>query len=358
MDFSLLEFVPDGIVVTDAGGTIVFANRTGAELFGWDPGELVGQGVEILLPARYRDRHAGLRAGYQAAPRSRPMGLATELMALRRDGTEFPAEISLSPLRTSVGTLAVAAVRDVSERRRIEAKALLYRQAQEEVRARDEFLSVASHELRTPVTALHVQLQMLQRVAARAGASPEAVRERIEALDKQVRRLGNLVEALLDLSRIRLGRLELSREDVDLVEVAREVVAPYLVDPALARGSSVRVVAEGPIVARVDRVRVEQVLANLLANAAKFGEGRPIEVRVAREVGLVRVAVADQGVGLSPEEAARIFGRFERAAPAQHFPGLGLGLYVAREIAEAHGGRISAEGAPGKGATFTVELPG
>ena len=170
MDFSLLEFVPDGIVVADENGTIVYANATAVELFGWERDELVGQAVESLIPARHRSVHLGLRRGYHEAPRPRPMGLGMDLAALRKDGTEFPAEISLSPLRSGGITWAVAAVRDATERRRIEAKALLYRQAKEEVRARDEFLSVASHELRTPVTALHVQLQMLQRVVERTGA--------------------------------------------------------------------------------------------------------------------------------------------------------------------------------------------
>jgi PAS domain S-box-containing protein len=357
MDFSLLEFVPDGIVVSDEAGAIVYVNATAAELFGWDREELVGQAVEVLLPARFRPRHAGLRSGYHAAPRQRPMGIAADLSGLRKDGSEFPAEISLSPLRTEDGVLAVAAVRDVSERRRIEAKALLYRQAQAEVRARDEFLSVASHELRTPVTALQVQIQMLDRVAGRSGGVPEAVRERIYAIDRQTRRLGRLVEALLDVSRIRLGRLELRREPVDVSALAREVAAPYQESPELARGSKVTVVAPDPVVIQADRVRLEQVLGNLTGNAAKFGEGRPIEILVTRTDEGVRITVADQGVGIEPGQAARLFGRFERAAPAQHYPGLGLGLYVAREIVEAHGGRISVTGAPGKGATFVVELP-
>ncbi len=171
MDFSLLEFVPDGIVVADPDGTIVYANAVMVDLFGWERSEMVGQAVEMLLPARFRGGHRGLREGFHRAPRPRPMGLGSDLAALRKDGSEFPAEISLAPIRSSEGSWAIAAVRDVSERRRVEAKALLYRQAREDVRARDEFLSIASHELRTPVTALHVQLQMLQRVVERSGAS-------------------------------------------------------------------------------------------------------------------------------------------------------------------------------------------
>jgi len=358
MDFSLLEFVPDGILVADADGMVVYVNAMMLELFGWERKEIVGQPVEMLLPARFRGGHRGLREGFQREPRPRPMGLGADLAALRKDGSEFPAEISLAPLRTADGAWAIAAIRDVSERRRIEAKAILYRQAREDVRARDEFLSIASHELRTPVTALHVQLQMLQRVVERAGASvPEPVQERVTALDRQVRRLADLVEALLDLSRIRLGRLELAREPLDVAALARDVAAPYQADPEMANGSPVQVAAPEPAVGSLDRVRVEQVLENLLANAVKFGEGKPVEIRVERDGALIRVTVTDHGVGIEPGERERIFGRFERAAPAQHYAGLGLGLYVSREIVEAHGGRIRAEGTPGEGSTFTVELP-
>jgi two-component system sensor kinase FixL len=358
MDFSLLEFVPDGIVVTDAEGLIVYANAMTVDLFGWDRDEMIGQPVEMLLPARFRVGHRGLRSAYLSAPRPRPMGLGTDLAALRKDGREFPAEISLAPIRSGEDRWAVAAVRDVTERRRVEQKALLYRQAREDVRARDEFLSIASHELRTPVTALHVQLQMLGRVVERSGASvPGPVRDRVAGLDRQVRRLAGLVEALLDLSRIRLGRLELTREPVDVAALAVDVAAPYQADPELANGSTVRVVASGPAIGSLDRVRIEQVLENLVANAVKFGEGKPVEIRVELAGGSIRVVVTDQGVGIDPAERDRIFGRFERAAPAQHYPGLGLGLYVSREIVEAHGGQIRADGTPGRGATFTVELP-
>jgi PAS domain S-box-containing protein len=356
MDFSLLEFVPDGIVVVDDQGLVVHVNAMAVDLFGWGREEIVGQAVEVLLPARYRSGHVGVRRAYHDAPRPRPMGLGTDLTALRRDGTEFPAEISLSPLREGTRTWAIAAIRDATERRRVEAKALLYRQAQEEVRARDEFLSVASHELRTPVTALHVQVQMLERVVERTG-SPPAVRERVESLDRQVRRLAGLVEALLDLSRIRLGRMQLDREELDVSALAREVASPYQADLDLAHGSSIRVVAPQPVLASLDRVRIEQVLGNLLGNAVKFGEGKPVEIRVEHTGGGVRIEVADSGVGIDADQVERIFGRFERAAPAHHYPGLGLGLYVAREIVEAHGGRIRARGEPGKGAVFAVEIP-
>jgi two-component system sensor kinase FixL len=358
MDFSLLEFVPDAIVIADADGRVVYANGTASDLFGWSRAEMLGLSVEDLLPARFRAAHLGQRRQYQDEPRTRPMGAGKELAGLRRDGSEFLAEIALAPVVDEGRRLAIAAVRDVTERKRTEEKALLYRQAQEEVRARDEFISIAAHELRTPVAALHVQLQLLQRFAARAegGVSPPLA-SRLQALESQARRLGQVVEDLLDLSRVRLGRLELRPEELDLAEVARGVAVPFQADPAVGRGSVVTVTAPDPVVGRFDRMRLEQVLANLLGNAVKFGEARPIEVRVTAGDGRAVLSVVDHGTGVRPEDRDRIFGRFERAAPAQHFGGLGLGLYVAHQIVEAHRGSIAVAETPGGGATFTVSLP-
>ncbi len=355
MDFSLLEFVPDAIVIADRSGRVVHVNRVAEEVFGWARQEIVGQAVEVLIPARFRGAHEGHRERFEAAPRMRPMGPGLELVGLRKTGEEFPADISIAPLELGERRLSIAAVRDVTERRRTEEKALLYRKAQAEVRARDEFLSVASHELRTPVAALQLQLQTLKRVAERSRDEvPRAVSDRIDSLERQTRRVAVLVGELLDLSRLRLGRLELRREEVDVSELAREVTAPFQEE---GQGGRVRVDAPAPAVGRFDRVRLEQVLVNLLANAVKFGEGKPIAVRVEAADGAVRLAVSDQGIGIGPEDHARIFGRFERAVSPQHFGGLGLGLFIVREIVEAHGGSVRVESAPGSGATFTVELP-
>jgi PAS domain S-box-containing protein len=358
MDFSLLEFVPDAMVIVDrADGRIVHVNRVAEELFGYRREEIVGQLVEVLLPRRFREAHRGHRAGYADAPRTRPMGFGLDLFGLRKGGEEFPAEVSLSPLDIGGGRYAITAIRDVGERKKMEERARLYGQAQEEVRRRDEFLSVASHELRTPVAALQLQLQMLHRVASREAAPlPRVLADKVEALERQTRRLTVLVNELLDVSRMRLGRLELRLEDLDLSELAREAVRQL--EGELGRsGSRIALRAEAPAPGRWDRLRLEQVVTNLLVNAAKFGEGRPIAVTVQAEAGLARLAVADQGIGIPPEHQQRIFGRFERAASPEHYGGLGLGLYIAREIVEAHGGRIRLASAPGLGSTFTVELP-
>jgi two-component system, LuxR family, sensor kinase FixL len=358
VDFSLLESVPDAMLIVEGRtGTLIYVNGIAERLFGHPRSEIVGQAIELLLPDRFREAHRGHREGYARAPHTRSMGLGLALFGRKKSGEEFEAEISLSPLSIEGRTYSVAAVRDVTERRRIERTAQLYRRAQEEVRERDEFLSIASHELRTPVTALQLQLQMLSRVAERTqGELPGALRDKVDALERQTRRITLLVNELLDVSRMRLGRLDLKLEEVDLAELAREALAQLRAELERS-GSRIALHAAGPALGRWDRLRVEQVLTNLLVNAVKFGEGKPIAVAVEADRESARLRVSDQGIGISPEHQSRVFGRFERAVSADHFGGLGLGLYIARQIVEAHGGTIELASAPGQGSTFTVELP-
>jgi PAS domain S-box-containing protein len=356
VDFSILESVPDAMVIADEAGAILYVNAMAERLFGYSRDELAGEPVEVLLPARFRPGHQTHRDAYQTAPRARPMGLGLDLAGLKQDGAEFPAEISLSPLQVDGRACVIAAVRDVTERKKIEDRARLWHQAQEEVRERDEFLSVASHELRTPVTALQLQLQLLQRAAQRSiQAVPTRLGDKMVAFERQTRRLALLVDELLDVSRMRLGRLELRYEQLDLAEVAREA-AEHVSEEVRRTGSPLALDLQ-PTTGRWDRLRIEQVVTNLLLNAAKFGEGRPIALRVEEEGARARVRVSDEGIGISPEWQRRVFERFERAVPAQHFGGLGLGLYITRQIVDAHGGTIAVDSAPGEGSTFTVELP-
>ncbi|HZA13486.1 MAG TPA: GAF domain-containing sensor histidine kinase, partial [Myxococcaceae bacterium] len=236
--------------------------------------------------------------------------------------------------------------------------ARLYHEAQEAIRVRDEFLTIASHELNTPLTPLQLHLQTLKNTVA---ASPEGlipaemVVPKVEMAERQQRRLARLVSELLDISRIRLGRLQLNFEEFDLAACCADIMERLR--PDLERtGSRLSFRAPSPVIGSWDRLRIEQVAANLLSNAAKYGAGKPIDVEVTHEGNAARLTVRDHGIGIPPDQQERIFERFERAA-SPNFGGLGLGLYIARQIIEAHGGTIRVKSSLGAGSTFSVELP-
>jgi signal transduction histidine kinase len=231
------------------------------------------------------------------------------------------------------------------------------RASEEEVKARDEFLSIAAHELRTPLTALRLQADRLARQRGPVVPPPEAQgkRDPVTAIRAQVDRLAELVEKLLDITRLEAGRLVLEPALCDLCAVVSQAIqrfAPPPGEPAL-----IEFHPPGPVTAVVDAGRLEQVLSNLLANATKYGEGKPVEVALTSDGARARITVQDRGIGIAPEDQERIFRRFERAVPTRHFAGFGLGLWISRRTLQEMGGRIDVRSEPGKGSTFTVEVP-
>jgi PAS domain S-box-containing protein len=231
--------------------------------------------------------------------------------------------------------------------------------AQEAVHERDIFLSVAAHELRTPLAALQLKLQGVGQLLSKEPAESRRaskVAARIEDARRQTERLSDLVERLLDVSRVASGSIDLQPADVDLGEIVRAVVAE-LQNHARRVHTLLSVDVSGDARGRWDKHRIEQVLTNLTENALKYGDGKPIEVSVEGHGSDVRVTVTDHGIGISDSDVRRIFGLFERAAPVRHYGGLGLGLYITKQIVEAHGGRIRVSSEVGKGSQFVVELP-
>ena len=252
---------------------------------------------------------------------------------------------------------AFARARIEEQLRRAEREAVEERgrseQVQQALRDRDEFISVAAHELRTPLTALQLKLQGLERgLDGTAGRTTH----RIEGAVRQTERLARLVDRLLDVSRISQGKLEMVHEEFDLAVLVRQVVEDFR-EPAAQAQSPLDLSLPEKAEGSWDRLRIEQVLVNVLSNAVKYGAGKPITVKLDLEGQRARLEVADRGIGISPEDAARIFNRFQRAASIRHYGGLGLGLYITRHIVEAHGGTISVQSAVGQGSTFVIDLP-
>ena len=230
-------------------------------------------------------------------------------------------------------------------------RANLYLAARAAVRVREDFLSVAGHELRTPLTSLKLQLQLLER-----SRPPHLSTPRLQTMGRQVDRLESLVASLLDVGRLSEGRLSLELGEVELGTLTREVLE-RLADVFERAGCAVHLEAPEPVRGRWDAQRLDQVLVNLLTNAAKYGAGRPVHVRVEQAGAFARLTVRDEGIGIPPEALPRLFGRFERAVSDKQYGGLGLGLYISRQLVEAMGGRVGVDSRLDEGSTFTVELP-
>jgi protein-histidine pros-kinase len=354
MDFSALESVPDATVIVDRDdGRIVYVNEVAEQLFGYSRLELMGQPIERLVPSHLSEQHRRERVRYSEAPRRRPMGIGLELSGCKSDGQVFPVEISLAPMQVGSKTYIVAAVRDITERKKFERKV---EQAREEVQRRDELLSVASHELRGPLGTVQLLAEILQQGATLSSEEIRKVVAKMSSLQRQMLHLTKLVDGLLDVSQLHLGRFQLKLQEHDLAKLTRDVAA-NMRDEAERVGSALTVRAEEPAIGHWDGVRLQQVITNLLGNAVKYGSGKPIEVRVDSTPATARVEVQDHGPGIHPEDQARIFELFGRAAAGGVAAGLGLGLYISRQIVEAHGGSLLLESHPGAGSTFTVDLP-
>jgi signal transduction histidine kinase len=345
---AIMDAVPAVVLIAhDAEARRMTANRAALELLRIPPGGTPSKTAE-RPPTHYRV----LRNGVEVAPADLPTQVAARRGEVVRDveieisfddGTHRILLGNAEPLFDEEGRSrgAVSAFVDVTS-------------LSEALRARDAFLTMASHELKTPLTPLQLQVDQLLR--ARGGV-PATVARAADAIRRQVQRLTILVNTLLDVSRVNEGRLRMELEPIDLAALAREVVSGFSAASEVDRGR-IRLEAPEAVVGRWDRLRLEQVVTNLVSNALKYGEGKPISVRVERSRGgAAELAVSDQGIGIASGEQGLIFERFERGQAARGYGGFGLGLWISREIVTALGGTIEVESAAGAGATFRVRLP-
>jgi PAS domain S-box-containing protein len=357
----LVESIRDyAVFMLDSNGRVATWNTGAALIKGYKRDEIVGKSIDLFYTQEDRENGRPARLLGQAASEGR---IEDEGWRVRKDGTRFWADVVITALRNKDGALIGFAkvTRDLTQRRQDEEeRRRLYAdriRAEESLRIRDEFLSIASHELKTPLTALQLELYGMRAPIEKGG--DERLGRKLARAARSADRLSQLIEMLMDVSRIATGRLVIKPEPFDLREAMRQVIE-------MMQGTAARASCDlsfhpspdaGSIVGSWDRLRIEQVVMNLLSNAFKYGAGRPVTLSLARDGGQALLEIRDHGPGIPQGDLDRIFERFERATAFQDLGGLGLGLYVSREIVRAHGGSIAGRTLPEGGACFSVRLP-
>lgn len=349
----LVESVKDyAIFMLDPQGRVQTWNIGAKRIKGYDAADIIGQHF-----SRFYEEHE-IRAGkceMELEVAAREGRFEDEGWRIRKDGSRFWANVVITALRGGDGELVGFAkvTRDLTERRSLENERVGRARAEEALRLRDDFLALASHELKTPLTVVQMQLDSLHE---RLGNWDAKVGLKLFRAARSTERLAKLIESLLDASHLTTGKLSLAREDMDLGAVVSHVIEDL--EPTATRaGCDLRIELESGVVGCWDQLRVEQAVSNLISNAIKYGAGKPIAITTRLNGPDAVLEIRDHGPGIPEAELDRLFRRFERAVSLRNYGGLGLGLYLVQEIVEAHGGRVVAQNAEGGGARFELRLP-
>jgi len=349
-----LDSAPDAIIITDSSGRILFANARVPALLGYDVAEIVGESIEKLLPQRLRTPHVKHRGRYYERPAIRPMGSGLELAALRKDGTEVPVEISLSPIKgTGERQFVAAALRDATERRRARQELIEAREAADRAnQSKSRFLSTASHDLRQPLQTLALLNGALRRLVE----DPTAT-EALAHQDQAIAAMSRLVNALLDISKLESGAIRPDLTDFAVGPLFEELRREFA-GLAASKGLELRIAATEDY-ARSDRALVGQVLRNLVSNAVKYTARGWVQLRCTSARDGVHIEVQDTGIGIPADQLTQIYEEFYQVGVASNTSreGYGLGLSIVRRLVELLRLRIEVHSEPAQGSTFTLYLP-
>lgn len=349
---NLLEMAPDAMIIIDRGGRIVVVNSQVEQLFGYLREELYGQSIEMLLPERFRANHASYRSGYAANPHVRPMGKNMALAGLRRDGREFPVEISLSPVKTQSGNYVSSVIRDVTERKRMEAEIIEARRIAERAnKANTAFLAAASHDLRQPVQAL----SLLNGALRRTVNNPSAL-EMIDSQQQSLDAMTNLLNSLLDISRLDGGAVE-PRIEVFPIQALFDRLSAGFSRQASQKGLNFEA-KPSAIMAESDPHLLGEIIQNFVSNAIRYTKAGKVELVCDASDGQLCITVSDTGIGIEAQNIGQIFTEFHQIRlPGQKSEGFGLGLAIVKRMSDLLGHRIEVKSEFGKGSAFSIFLP-
>jgi protein-histidine pros-kinase len=349
---NLLDAAPDAMIVVDATGRIAIVNTEAEKMFGYSRERMLGDGIEMLLPDRYRARHVQHRARYADAPKVRAMGADMELAGLRSNGTEFPVEISLSPIDSASGSFVASVIRDVTERHQIEQALTTARQAAERAQnANTAFLAAASHDLRQPVQALSLLSGALRRTVR----DPLAL-EMIESQQESLDAMTNLLNSLLDISRLDGGAFEPDVEEFPVQRLFNRLASE------LSRQAKQKKlhfhVEPGDVLIRSDPHLLGEIIQNFVSNAVRYTEQGGVRLFCTQHESDVSITVADTGIGIETDQFENIFKEFHQIkSPSRKREGFGLGLAITHRLADLLGHAISVESTLGEGSSFSIRVP-
>lgn len=384
---ALFLYATEGILVADKNGEIVRANPSAGRLFGYADEALIGQKIEVLIPKRFSHKHEGYRKAYADMPHARSMGLGMELFGLKKDGSEFPVEISLSPYKNAEGAFVIAFIVDITQRKEAEERLRYYSEdLEKQVKSRtliledaihelektrqelkrsldkekelhemkSRFVSMASHEFRTPLTTMLSSLSLVTKYGEQNDMENQS--RHVRKIKTSISNLTDILNDFLSVSRLEEGKVENSPERTDLRTFGTEIVSEM--QALLNHGQTIAQEYVGDAQMKLDQKLLKNILFNLLSNAIKFSPGGgEIRLRMEQTTAGLEIIVSDQGIGISEAEQKNLFERFFRARNATHIQGTGLGLSIVERYVKLMHGTIRIESKENEGTRVILHIP-